>query len=252
MKSAATCRGRCAVSSATDDVVAGVVEVQYVRHAARTRRLTMATRKQRAAHGGGSRVARAEGTGSPSAALPSPFPPIAEYAFLSNCHTGALVAPDGGVGWLCVPRFDSASVFGSLLDREAGMFRFGPFGINVPTSRAYEPGTNVVVTTWRTPSGWVVVRDALDDGPITWERHRDTSYAAAGRRRRRAHLGACRGVPRRSRRDRGGVRAGVRLRAGAGHVADRGRGRPCRRGEGRRRRRSGCRPTCRSAWRAAG
>ena len=100
-----------------------------------------------------------------SAALPSPFPPIAEYAFLSDCHTGALVAPDGAVDWLCVPRFDSASVFGSLLDREAGTFRFGPFGINVPTARTYEPGTNVMSTTWRTPSGWVVVRDALTMGP---------------------------------------------------------------------------------------
>jgi alpha,alpha-trehalase len=100
-----------------------------------------------------------------SAAAPSPFPPIADYAFLSNCHTGALIAPDGAVGWLCVPRFDSASAFGSLLDREAGYFRFGPFGINHPTSRVYEPGTNVLSTTWKTPSGWVLVRDALTMGP---------------------------------------------------------------------------------------
>jgi GH15 family glucan-1,4-alpha-glucosidase len=99
--------------------------------------------------------------GQASAATPSPFPPIAEFAFLSNCHTGALVAADGSVDWLCVPRFDSPSVFGSLLDREAGMFRFGPFGINVPSARQYEPGTNVLETTWKTPSGWVVVRDAL-------------------------------------------------------------------------------------------
>ena len=100
-----------------------------------------------------------------SAAMPSPFTPIADYGFLSNCHTGALVAPDGGVDWLCVPRFDSPSVFGSLLDREAGTFRFGPFGINVPTQRVYDAGTNVLVTTWKTPSGWVVVRDALTMGP---------------------------------------------------------------------------------------
>ena len=106
-----------------------------------------------------------------SAAAPSPFPPIADYAFLSDCHTGALVAPDGAIDWLCIPSFDSPSVFGSLLDRQAGFFRFGPFGISHPTARAYEPGTNVVRTTWRTPSGWVVVRDALTLGPRD---HEDT------------------------------------------------------------------------------
>jgi GH15 family glucan-1,4-alpha-glucosidase len=100
-----------------------------------------------------------------SAAMPSPFPPIADYAFLSDCHTGALVAPDGTIDWLCVPRFDAPSVFGSLLDRQAGAFRLGPFGINVPAARIYEPGTNILLTTWKTPSGWVIVRDALTLGP---------------------------------------------------------------------------------------
>ena len=105
-----------------------------------------------------------------SAAAPSPFPPIADYAFLSDCHTGALVAPDGSIGWLCVPRFDAASVFGTLLDRQAGYFRLGPFGINHPTARVYEPGTNVLSTTWKTPTGWIVVREALTMGP--WD-HED-------------------------------------------------------------------------------
>ena len=100
-----------------------------------------------------------------SAAATSPFTPIANYGFLSDCHTGALVAPDGAVDWLCIPRFDSASVFGALLDRGAGSFRFGPFGINVPSDRIYEPGTNSLVTSWKTPTGWVVVRDALTMGP---------------------------------------------------------------------------------------
>jgi GH15 family glucan-1,4-alpha-glucosidase len=99
-----------------------------------------------------------------SAAAPSPFPPIADYSFVSDCHTGALIAPDGSVDWLCVPRFDSPSVFASLLDRGAGSFRLGPFGINHPTSRVYEPGTNVVAATWRTPTGWALVRDALTLG----------------------------------------------------------------------------------------
>jgi GH15 family glucan-1,4-alpha-glucosidase len=100
-----------------------------------------------------------------SAAAPSPFPPIAEYAFISNCHTGALIAPDGAIDWLCAPQFDAPSMFGSLLDRQAGSFRLGPYGINHPTDRHYEPGTNVMRTTWKTPAGWVVVRDALTMGP---------------------------------------------------------------------------------------
>ena len=97
----------------------------------------------------------------------SPFPPIEDYAFLSNCHTGALVAPDGSIDWLCVPAFDCPSVFGSLLDRQAGSFRVGPYGVSHPSARFYEPGSNVLETTWRTPSGWILVRDALTIGPST-------------------------------------------------------------------------------------
>ncbi|MEV4411311.1 glycoside hydrolase family 15 protein [Catellatospora sp. NPDC049609] len=104
-------------------------------------------------------------TSEPGAVAPSPFPPIAQYAFLSDCHTGALIAPDGSVDWLCVPSFDSPSIFGSLLDREAGMFRFGPYAIAHPTAREYRPGTNVLETTWRTPGGWLQVTDALVIGP---------------------------------------------------------------------------------------
>jgi alpha,alpha-trehalase len=104
-----------------------------------------------------------------SAATPSPFPPIADFAFLSDCHTGALVAPDGAIDWLCVPRFDSPSIFGSLLDRGAGSFRLAPFGINVPSARTYEPGTNTLVTSWRTATGWAVARDALVMGPRSGE-----------------------------------------------------------------------------------
>ena len=115
------------------------------------------------------RRARTSAPQPKSAAAPSPFPPIAEYAFLSNCHTGALIAADGSIDWLCFPSFDSASVFGSLLDRQAGSFRLGPFGITHPVARAYVAGTNVMVTTWRTPTGWVEVFDALTMGPRNHE-----------------------------------------------------------------------------------
>jgi alpha,alpha-trehalase len=89
------------------------------------------------------------------------FPPIGSYGFLSDCHTSALVSYDGAVEWLCLPRFDSPSAFAALLDRGAGHFRFAPRNVVVPISRRYEPGTLVVETTWVTPTGWVVVHDAL-------------------------------------------------------------------------------------------
>ena len=92
------------------------------------------------------------------------FPRIADYGLLSDCHTGALVAPDGSIEWLCVPRFDSPSVFGAILDRAAGRFRFGPRE-TVPVARRYEPGTNVIEATWASPTGWLVVRDVLTIGP---------------------------------------------------------------------------------------
>ena len=63
--------------------------------------------------------------------------------------------------WLCLPRFDSPSVFTAILDRTAGSFRFGPADVAVPLARRYVPGTKILETTWMTESGWVVVRDAL-------------------------------------------------------------------------------------------
>jgi GH15 family glucan-1,4-alpha-glucosidase len=96
----------------------------------------------------------------------SAFPPIAQYAFLSDCEVSCLVAPNGAVEWLCLPRPDSPSVFGALLDRSAGFFRFGPAGVHVPDQRRYVPGTNVVETTWHTSSGWCTVHDLLVLGPL--------------------------------------------------------------------------------------
>ncbi len=91
----------------------------------------------------------------------SPFPPIADYGFLSDCHTGALLASDGSIEWMCLPHFDSPSIFAAMLDRGAGSFRVGPYGVYVPAGRRYIPGTNVIETTWMTPQGWLRVIDAL-------------------------------------------------------------------------------------------
>ena len=93
------------------------------------------------------------------------FHAIGDYGFLSDCHTGALVASDGTVEWLCLPRFDSPSLFAALLDRGAGAFRVGPRGLRAPVARRYVPGTNVLETSWMTETGWFVVRDALALAP---------------------------------------------------------------------------------------
>jgi alpha,alpha-trehalase len=103
----------------------------------------------------------------------SPFPAIADYAFLSDCETTALVAPSGSIEWMCLPRMDSPSVFGSLLDRDAGMFRLGPAGVTVPTARRYLPGTMILETSWGTRGGWIIVRDLLLIGP--WHHSEDRS-----------------------------------------------------------------------------
>jgi GH15 family glucan-1,4-alpha-glucosidase len=91
----------------------------------------------------------------------SPFPPIDEYAFLSDCENTCLIAPNGAVEWMCLPRPDSPSVFGAILDRSAGHFRVGPYGQNVPSLRVYRPGGLIVETTWQTETGWLTVHDAL-------------------------------------------------------------------------------------------
>jgi GH15 family glucan-1,4-alpha-glucosidase len=103
----------------------------------------------------------------------SPFPPIADYGFLSDCESTALIAPSGSVEWLCLPRMDSPSVFGAILDRDAGMFRIGPADTQVPAARRYLPGTMVLETSWGTDTGWIIVRDVLLMGP--WHHEGDLS-----------------------------------------------------------------------------
>jgi GH15 family glucan-1,4-alpha-glucosidase len=106
----------------------------------------------------------------------SPFPPIEDYAFISDCEVCALIAPSGNVEWMCLPRMDGPSVFGAILGRDAGGFRVGPADVVVPAGRRYLPGTMVVETTWDTPTGWAVVRDVLLIGPWRHESDRSSTY----------------------------------------------------------------------------
>ncbi len=102
--------------------------------------------------------------------------PIGDYGFLSDGEVTALLAPGGSIEWMCVPRFDSASVFGSMLGRHAGSFRIAPGETTVPAEVRYLPGTMIIETSWGTPTGWIIVRDALIIGPWHHDEDRSKTY----------------------------------------------------------------------------
>jgi GH15 family glucan-1,4-alpha-glucosidase len=118
----------------------------------------------------------------------SPFPPIADYGFLSDCETTALVALSGNIEWMCLPRMDGPSVFAGILDRHAGRFRVGPRDEAVPADRRYLPGTMILETTWGTPTGWLVVRDVLLVGPWHHGDERSNRYARSPRDHEASHV----------------------------------------------------------------
>ncbi|MFD4245699.1 glycoside hydrolase family 15 protein [Streptomyces sp. NPDC058525] len=89
--------------------------------------------------------------------------PIADYALLSDCHTAALVSRHGSVDWLCMPHFDSSSLFGRILGPQAGHWLIRPAGPSTH-SRRYLERTMVLETTFRTPTGTVTLTDALASG----------------------------------------------------------------------------------------
>ncbi|HEY0700941.1 MAG TPA: glycoside hydrolase family 15 protein [Micromonospora sp.] len=93
--------------------------------------------------------------------------PISDYGFLSDCRSAALVSRGGSVDWWCPARFDSPSVFGRLLDQDAGHWLLGPAGDHPGrrTERAYLPGTLVLRTVHHADGGSVAVTEALATAP---------------------------------------------------------------------------------------
>ena len=93
-----------------------------------------------------------------------PYPPIADYGLISDCRTAALVARSGSVDWLCLPRFDSGSTFGRLLDWErGGFFSIRPLGAKEAPRihRGYVEGTLVLETVFRVEGGEIRLIDCL-------------------------------------------------------------------------------------------
>jgi GH15 family glucan-1,4-alpha-glucosidase len=94
---------------------------------------------------------------------------IEDYALIGDCFTGALVGRDGSIDWLCLPRFDSPSVFGALLgDEDHGRWLLAPTptenATDVSAERAYSGRDFTLITRWRTPDGEVEVHDVMPVG----------------------------------------------------------------------------------------
>jgi GH15 family glucan-1,4-alpha-glucosidase len=95
-----------------------------------------------------------------------PYQPIENYGVIGNMRTAALVGRDGSVDWLCLPRFDSPSVFGGILDdRKGGSFRIAPATDHTRRKQYYWPDTNVLVTRFLHPDGIGEVEDYMPVGP---------------------------------------------------------------------------------------
>src|SRR5262249_24972369 len=78
------------------------------------------------------------------------YPPIDHYALIGDCHSAALVSRAGSIDWCCLPRFDSDSCFGRLLDwQRGGYFSISPRGTGAQASKEYLNNSRVLVTTWR-------------------------------------------------------------------------------------------------------
>ena len=87
---------------------------------------------------------------------------IEDYALIGNCETGALVARDGSIDWLCVPRFDSPACFAALLGTpEHGPWQITPAAPAVRARRRYRPGTLVLETDYDTETGTVTLIDGM-------------------------------------------------------------------------------------------
>jgi GH15 family glucan-1,4-alpha-glucosidase len=95
----------------------------------------------------------------------SQYPLISDHGLIGDLQTAALVATDGTIDWFCTPRFDSPSVFASLLDEErGGRFRIAPSAPDYVTKQLYFPDTAILITRFMTPDG---VGEVVDFMPIT-------------------------------------------------------------------------------------
>lgn len=93
------------------------------------------------------------------------YQPIENYGMIGDMYTVALVSIDGSIDWLCIPHFDSPSVFAALLDDiKGGWFRLTPVDGNVTGRQLYWPDTNVLITRFLSPQGAAELADFMPVG----------------------------------------------------------------------------------------
>ena len=96
---------------------------------------------------------------------------IGSYGAIGNMHAAALVGLDGSIDWCCMPRIDSPSVFAAILDEaKGGSFRIAPLGL-YESSQRYLPETNILETTFTTPTGTATVTDFMPLGIVRGADH---------------------------------------------------------------------------------
>jgi GH15 family glucan-1,4-alpha-glucosidase len=102
------------------------------------------------------------------------YPNIGDHGLIGDLQTAALVSTDGVLDWFCCPRFDSPSVFGSLLDAErGGFYRIAPDRDDYVVRQLYLPDTAILVTRFMTPDGVGEVHDFMPIAGMTaTDRHR--------------------------------------------------------------------------------
>src|SRR5690349_16184741 len=104
----------------------------------------------------------------PTEARMNTYPAIGDHGLIGDLQTAALVASDGTIDWFCAPRFDSPSIFASLLDQDkGGHFRVAPDGVDYVTKQLYLPGTPILITRFLSADG---VGEVVDFMPIAGER----------------------------------------------------------------------------------
>src|SRR2546423_6241998 len=90
------------------------------------------------------------------------YPNISDHGLIGDLQTAALVTTDGVLDWYCCPRFDSPSVFASLLDAErGGLYRIAPDRDDYVAKQLYLPDTAILITRFMTPDGVGEVHDFM-------------------------------------------------------------------------------------------